>query len=132
MSRRRKKIQSTIILIITIIVFLRVIGLFVDFGTRVIDDYRLQQIEARVEQEVQLERARHEELLGRKEYVQTDEFVENLARTELNWVKPGDVAVIVVEQTPVASPVTPPPAATATPTAQNWWEELWRDWVVGE
>ncbi len=96
-----------------------------------IDNYHLQQIEAQLEQEVEQEQARHEELLERKEYVQTDEFVENLARKELNWVRPGDVAIIVVQRTPDTPPATAAPPATATPTPQNWWEGLWREWVGG-
>jgi hypothetical protein len=48
------------------------ISMIVDFGRKATANYRIQNEELRLEQEIAAERAKHEALLARREYVQTE------------------------------------------------------------
>jgi cell division protein FtsB len=75
-----------------------------------------QQIDSRkeaLEQEIaQLEQDRAQ-LDALREYLQSDEYIEHTARTQLGLVRPGETGVIVVGPTP-----TPEPIAADRP----WWK----------
>ena len=62
--------------------------------------------------EVDTQRVETDRLEKRKRYVQTDDYVELVARRDMKMVKPGEVAVIATVL-PTAQP-----AGTATP---DWW-----------
>ena len=82
--------------LVTIVVATMAISMIVDFGRKATANYRVRREESRLEQEIAAERAQHEALLARREYVQTDESVEKVAREELKWVKPGEIVVVPV------------------------------------
>ncbi len=67
--------------------------------------------------EIEANRAESERLEKRKLYVQTDEYVESVARREMKMVRPGEVAVIgeptLITQT-TSSPAVP----------KEWWERV--------
>ena len=97
----------------------------VDFGRRVAAIYRLRREKARLEQEIAQEEARREELEAYKGYVQSDEFVEQWARTEGKMVKPGETPVVPVPvRTPTLSEKHPPEESQAAEGAhwREWWE----------
>ena len=68
-------------------------------------------------------------LTARLEYVQSDTYVEEWARTRAKMTQPGETLVIPVLPTPTVTPL-PAPTATAavTPTPlplwQRWWQAL--------
>ena len=78
---------------------------------------------AQVRQEAQLiqdrydaVKAQHEWLLARKEYVQTNEYTEKIAREEFKWSRYGDQLVSVHMLTPPTPVATPTPSSTSTPS----------------
>ena len=94
----------------------------VDFG-RVAAIYRLRREKARLEQEIAQEEARREELEAYKGYVQSDEFVEQWARTEGRMVKPRETPVVsILARTP------PPPAEPPPEKGQAAEGARWREW----
>ncbi|MCA1554093.1 MAG: septum formation initiator family protein [Chloroflexi bacterium] len=67
-----------------------------------------------LQSEIDAQRAESERLEKRKRYVQTDDYVELVARGDMKMLKPGEVAVIG-EPAPTA-----PPSGTPLPSG-NWW-----------
>ena len=76
--------QFIAIVVITISFFL-----VVDFARRTATIYRIKSEAVRLEEEVAEARARSEALEARLRYVQSDAYVEELARTQLKWAQPG-------------------------------------------
>ena len=114
--------QFIAIVVITISFFL-----VVDFARRTATIYRIKSEAARLEEEVAEARARSEALEARLRYVQSDAYVEELARTQLKWAQPGET-VVVVMATPLAVP-TPPPGrqyvVTDGPPPETPWQAWW-------
>ena len=112
--------------IITIVVATMAISMIVDFGRKATANYRVRREESRLEQEIAAERAQHEALLARREYVQTDKSVEQVAREELKWVKPGEIVVVPVPISRKPLPTPEPPPAPAKPLQrESQWQEWW-------
>ncbi|HDH09312.1 MAG TPA: septum formation initiator family protein [Chloroflexi bacterium] len=112
--------QFIAIIVATIALFMAV-----DFGRRMAAIYRLQREKARLEQEVAQEQSRQEELKAYKDYVQSDEFVEQWARTEGKMVKPGETPVVPVPvRTPTLSEKHPPEEGQAM-KGESHWREWW-------
>jgi len=112
---------------IAIIVATMALFMAVDFGRRVAAIYRLQREKARLEQEIAQEKARQEELEAYKGFVQSDEFVEQWARTEGRMVKPGETAVVPIPARTPPPPAEPPPKegrAAEGAHWREWWELL--------
>ena len=114
--------QFIAIVVITISFFL-----VVDFARRTATIYRIKSEAARLEEEVAEARARSEALEARLRYVQSDTYVEEIARTQLKWAQPGET-VVVVMATPQAVP-TPPPGSqyvvTGGPPPETPWQAWW-------
>ncbi len=75
------------------------------------------------EQLVAAEQARHDELVAQLEYVRSDEYVERWARGEARLARPGEVAVVVLEDEELAGGVQPTP--TPEPEGRPFWAEVW-------
>ena len=114
--------QFIAIVVITISFFL-----VVDFARRTATIYRIKSEAARLEEEVAEARARSEALEARLGYVQSDAYVEEIARTQLKWAQPGET-VVVVMATPQAVP-TPSPGrqyvVTDGPPPEQPWQAWW-------
>ena len=65
--------------------------------------------------EIDAQRTEMERLQKRKQYVQTDDYVEAVARSDMKMAKPGEVAVI--------GTVLPTPQPTGTPPS-SWWGQV--------
>jgi predicted cobalt transporter CbtA len=63
----------------------------------------------------------HQELLEKKEYYQSEEFVEQEARNRLNLGKPGETVVILPPNVGETEEIT----STPTPELPNW-QRWWR------
>ena len=103
------------------------IFLVVDFARRTATIYRIKNEAARLEEEVIAVRARGQSLEARLRYVQSDAYVEEIARTQLKWAQPGET-VVVVMATPQAVP-TPSSdhqhVVTDTPRPTAPWQAWW-------
>jgi len=70
-----------------------------------------------LENELEAERAETRELEGRKERAQSKEYVENEAR-EMNYVKPGEIPIVVLDDQETPGTETEVPAQPQT-SAEN-------------
>jgi cell division protein FtsB len=114
--------QFIAIIVLTISVFL-----VVDFARRTAATYKIKAEAARLEQEVAQVRAQRQELEAQLNYVKSDAYVEEIARTQLKWAKEGET-VVVVMATPQR--VSAPPADNRTSSADNFvpqspWQAWW-------
>ena len=114
--------QFIAIVVITISFFL-----VVDFARRTATIYRIKSEATRLEEEVAAARAHSEALEARLRYVQSDAYVEEIARSQLKWAQPGET-VVVVMATPQAVPTSSPGrqyAVTDGPPAEQPWQAWW-------
>jgi cell division protein FtsB len=114
--------QFIAIIVLTISLFL-----VVDFARRTAATYKIKAEAARLEQEVAQVRAHRQELEAQLNYVQSDAYVEEIARTQLKWAKEGET-VVVVMATP--QPVSAPSVDSASSSADSFvpqspWQAWW-------
>ena len=126
MSKAKRHRTVPLTQIVIIVVATMAISMIVDFGRKATANYRIRNEESRLEQEIAAERAKHEALLARREYVQTDEYVERVAREELKWVKPGEIVVVPIplNRKPLPTPETVPAPAKLS-QGESHWQEWW-------
>jgi cell division protein FtsB len=92
--------------------------------TYIVDNYRLRQDESRIRAEIaQLERDRAE-LTGVRDYLKSDEYIEEVARRTLGLVRPGETLVVVSSTAPEPTPTPPDGTAPAPAGDQPWWKAL--------
>jgi len=118
--------QFLAIVVLSIFIFLGV-----DLGRRVAANYRVQREAEQLSQQVESARQYQAELLARRSYVASDLYVEEVARGELKWAKPGET-VMVVLATPESVSMSPSLVGNSRSTikqiapvtqspAQAWW-----------
>jgi cell division protein FtsB len=78
-----------------------------------------------LEQVVAAKQAQRDALEAQLEYVKSDECVEQWAREDAKMAKPGEVVVIVVNDSPDYSALEPTPTPTPEPEPRPFWRELW-------
>ena len=114
--------QFIAIIVITISFFL-----VVDFARRTATVYRIKNEAARLEEEVAAVRSHRQALQARLSYVQSDAYVEEVARTQLKWAQPGET-VVVVMATPQAVPSPSPGGNQRVVTNTTPPESPWQAW----
>ncbi len=87
----------------------------ISFGRLAVATYQLHQQRDQLQARVEGLKAENSSLQRQVAFLQTDAAVEALAREELGWTKPGDVAVILVQPTVTAARSTPTGAAKVAP-----------------
>jgi len=116
--------------IVAIVTFTLVAVLSVDFGRKALDNYNNQRQVEWLRRQVQEEQDTNQALQDRLEYVESDAYVEEVARESLGLVKAGEVPVVVVHQSeslPSASSdggTTGPGGDEPTPYWQEWTQLL--------
>ena len=100
-----------------------VVGLAWGFARQLVLAHQMQAEDWRLEQAVAAEQARHDELVAQLEYARSDEYVEYWARGEARLARPGEVAVVVLEDEETAGGVQPTPAPE--PEGRPFWAEVW-------
>lgn len=94
-------------------------------GSWALREYQQRQEEARLKQEIEVERARYDALQRQKDYLQSDEYIEKVAREELNLIKSGERAVIVLAPTPTARLTDEAPPKVKKPDLRPNWQRWW-------
>jgi cell division protein FtsB len=114
--------QFIAIIVITISLFL-----VADFARRTAAIYQVKKEAARLEEEVAAARARRQALEARLNYVQSDAYVEEIARTRLKWAREGETVVVVMAiPRPVpASPAEGQSASIGDVVPQSTWQAWW-------
>ena len=105
-TKKRKQLELPIAHFIAVIVLSISLFLIIDFGRRAATGYRVRREEDRLRSQVEAANTTQEALLTRRDFVATDAYVEEIARNELKWSKPGEV-VVVIMPTPQAVMASP-------------------------
>lgn len=122
-SKRRSSVSVT--QFVALIVATIALSLVVDFGRKVALYRRLQLEEARLDQAIEYEEDRRDDLGWLKGYVQTEEFVDAWARREWKMVRPGETSVVpMLPQAPVTPQVLLQEESHASEESR--WREWWR------
>ncbi len=93
MRKKRIALSSQLAIIVAIVVAAFIVA---DLGSRIVVCYRLQQEKARLQREVEAEKARQGELEELKLYILSERFVERWAREDAGMVKHGETAIVPV------------------------------------
>ena len=90
--------------------------------------YRLDQEERQIRGEIEELKARNEALQKQVEYLKSEAYVEKVAREELNLIKKGETAVIVLSPEGSAATAEKRPSenkeSRQQPNWQRWWQFL--------
>jgi cell division protein FtsB len=113
--------QFVAIVVITVCLFL-----VIDFGRRTASNYQIRAEETRLENDLAASQDRHTALQVRLTYVQSDAYVEEIARTQLKWAREGET-VVVVMPTPQAhqAQADGQPAAINGVVPESPWQAWW-------
>lgn len=84
-------------------------------GNNFLHSFRLVNDETRLQEEVDALKAQREQLTQIRDYLQTDEYVEFMARRVFGLVKPGEKLVVVD---------APAPEVAAERDDLTWWQRL--------
>ena len=119
MARNLTKLSTTrIVLAVTA---LAVVYFLVSGSLNAIRSHQLRQQESRVEGEIRDLQERFQRLEAVRDYLDSDEYIETVARQQLGLVRQGEVGLVVISTAP-----TPTPEPGAQPEGELWWEYLTR------
>lgn len=125
MATSKKRSNVSVTQFVALIVATIALSLVVDFGRKVALYRRLQLEEARLDQAIEYEEDRRDDLGWLKGYVQTEEFVDAWARREWKMVRPGETSVVpMLPQAPVTPQVLLQEESHASEESR--WREWWR------
>jgi cell division protein FtsB len=86
--------------------------------------HKLSQDEQQVHDQIDQMSQQQKDLQNLRDYLQTDDYVEGVARRVLGLVRPGETLYIVNSDAPATPEGTPSGDSKATP--EQWWERLYR------
>ena len=133
MAARKKRIPVISLMQFMVIVTATLLLLLLFGFTYKVSSYtQVKQEAERLHARLEEAQAEREILLTRKAYVQSDAYVEKVAREELKWGRRGDRLVSIRPLSTPAPTATPRFKAeeAAEPTVPQW--EAWRDVFFGE
>lgn len=81
--------------------------------------HQLSQEESSLQSQIGEFESRYERLVALEQYLESDEYIEAIAREQLGLVKPGETAFIAI-------PTQPSPALEEGAATDLWWEVLIR------
>jgi cell division protein FtsB len=113
-TKKRKQIDLPIAQFIAIIVLSISIFLIIDFGRRAATGYRVRREEEKLYAQLEAARQTQQDLLAKRDYVETDIYIEEVARNELKWSR-ADETIVVIMATPQASTSSSAPIKTPLP-----------------
>lgn len=93
--------------------------LFIFAGSR----FRAEQVNSQrsqLQEEITSMQTRYDQLKTLEDYLQSDEYVEKVAREQLGLVKPGETGIVILPTLP-----SPTPAPGSEPVG-NWWDTITR------
>jgi cell division protein FtsB len=93
-------------------------------GTYVVHYYQLRHEERDLRAEIAQLDVEQQQLTSVRDYLRSDEYVEQVARQTLGLVRPGETLVIVSGTDPEPTPTPEGPLATPVPGDDDWWKAL--------
>ncbi len=118
--------------IVTVLVCTIAILFVLAFGGKALESYRLRRHNEKLRREMAALEQETAELQARLTYVQSTEYVEQVAREQFKLVKPGEKLIIpIFRRGPVVVTTPTPLLPTSMPVAEQpasywpaWWELL--------
>ncbi len=87
-------------------------------------EYTLREDQATLHREInQLDRD-HEKLVAVRDYLKSDEYIDDVARRVLGLVRPGETLVVVSSSAPQPAATAPPATNAVRTPAAEWWKDL--------
>jgi cell division protein FtsB len=111
----------------TLVLAVLTLSLMVHFINQVLQSANLEEQRAELAHEVAALDAQNDHLRSAIDFVESDVYVEQVAREQLGYAREGDVVVLpnFPDTQPAAEPEAPlaaPPPRPAAPNWQRWWE----------
>jgi cell division protein FtsB len=133
MATRKKRIPViSLTQFVAIVTATIALTLLFNFATKINTYAQIEREATRLQERLDNIRAEHESLLARREYVQSNEYVEKIAREELNWIRFGDNPVMI--KTPpqplptLSTSLSPTPPSEPTGLQWSlWWATFFGD-----
>ena len=125
--KKKRTLQFPFTQFVAIVVITVSLFLVIDFGRRTAANYQIKAEATLLEKEVADSQSQHTALEARLSYVQSDAYVEEIARTQLKWAREGET-VVVVMATPQPEPQAPTdgqPAAINGVVPESPWQAWW-------
>ena len=126
--KKRRQIKAPVFQFLAIIALTIILLLIVDFGRRAAATYRIQLEASRLTHELAAAKRFQDRLLAQRTYAASDLYVEDVARNEFKWSKPGETVVIVVpsnnEPDSLAAPTNRVTGSAGAVTPQQAWFKL--------
>jgi cell division protein FtsB len=97
-NKKHPNSKATLAQFVAIIALSISIFLIIDLGRRAAANYRIQREAERLTQEVEAAKRYQAKLLAQRTYAASDLYVEEVARNELKWAKPGETVIVVIPQ----------------------------------
>lgn len=99
-------------------------GLVWGFSQQVTRAQQMRAEEVRLEQAVAAEQVYHDDLAAHLKYVQSDAYVEQWARKDAKMARPGEVVVVVLDESGTEPVINVPSTSTVDSESQPFWVEL--------
>ena len=85
--------------------------------------HRLNEDEAQLQRDIRDLERQQGELGAIRDYLQSDEYIERVARDTLGWVRPGE-SLVIVSSSATPTP-TPDGGEGGEDDGRTWWEKLY-------
>lgn len=128
MSNGKRRLPNPPADIMAVLAAIAAVFFLLAFGGKVVEAYRVQRYNTMLRAELAALQEEQKSLKARLQYVQTPQYVEEIAREQYKWVKPGEKLVIPIFQYRPADSMAPTPMVqletSAAPSACYWPEWL--------
>jgi hypothetical protein len=129
MKNRERRLPLPPTDIVTVLVCTAAVFFFLAFGGKALESYRLQRHNAMLLSEIAALEEQKQQLETRLKYVQSPEYVEEVAREQYKWTKPGEKLIVPIFRYRPAVVVTPTPLQSGIETvpaqSASYWSEWW-------
>jgi cell division protein DivIC len=95
---RRKRKKTKAILFSTLVLILLTVVVSIRVSTLYVKNLQLEKDEMKLEQEIKEEEQKYIDLLKQKEYIKSDEYIEQLGREKFGLVKPDEIIFVNEEE----------------------------------
>ncbi len=132
MSSQPGRLSSFLLGLIPLLIAAGVIFVLIIIGGKAVQGYEMRREARAIQQRVEQLRQENRRLSDELDYLRSDEYIEKVAREELGLVRPGDVAVAIIQPNDrkgdQALAPTPTPSPTPTPRQQD--IPNWQRWLA--
>lgn len=120
---RLPNLTTRVILIVTAIAvtYFMVTGVL-----NAVRSHQLSQDEKQLRSEIQGLEARFEQLQALRDYLNSDEYIETVAREQLGLVREGETSIVAISTAPTPTPTQDDQQSEEGEGVELWWEALIR------